>query len=215
MDAVQLVRLIEDIETAKSDDSKGEAPRRKGVLRSVSAKTLHAHSLRLVDRKLERATLFPFFDAEGTTHWVLLALEHPARVILLEWREGLFRKPLFGAMRLDLAWSVLDDATSELAEKVSYYWHWDPWWLLKLPTLKAHPASSPLYITNAVEPLGPVTGLYYSPDLGRVTWRAIEGDEGTTLKRWRPGLLPPSPRTARPPGPSGPREWRLRPFWER
>jgi hypothetical protein len=192
------------------------------VLFSVSQRSLHRRRFQLLDRPLERASLFPFFDASGAVSELMLVSEEGARIQLSRWRPGLFTRGWLRPHRLDLRSSQLQDVTRDDAEERVELLHFDPWWVLSEPRYAGHPAVPALRHTNIPGYDGEITRMYFDDRLSRVTHLGRGDAEALQLHQLKPDDMAAIARTRgrspRPATSSGLRQaarWRLRPFWER
>jgi hypothetical protein len=191
------------------------------VLFSVRQRSLHRRRFELLDRRVERASLFPLFDASGAVSALMLVSDEGASIQLVRWRPGLFTRGWLRPHRLDLRSSELEDATGDEAEERIELWHFDPWWVLLEPRYARHPAVPALRYTNIPGYDAEVTRVYFDASLSRVTHLGQGSGEALRLRRLKPDHLAPIARTRgrgpRPTTSGGLRQsaqWRLRPFWE-
>ncbi|MCA9797067.1 MAG: hypothetical protein KC910_34895 [Candidatus Eremiobacteraeota bacterium] len=179
----------------------------------LAAAALFRRPLDLEGVRLEQATVFPLFDEGGKVYKLLLVVEEPALVALVDWRPGLVSKPFFGPVRLDVRLGSLDDLTAREANEAAGWWHFDPWWLLTEPHLCKHPSAAPLRTTNCVDELEKVVSLNFARDLSKVTTITRSPGEGVQVLPFEPGLL--ARRTVEAVATNRRTAWRLRPFWQR
>lgn len=192
---------------------------------SVSQKALHGKTFHLPDGRLTEASVFPLFLRSGRVELLMVTDAASGLITLVDWRAGLFARALLGPRRLDLPLSqrrtTVADGDDLDAERLDRLWHFDPWWELDENRYAAHPLVPALKATNVCGWDDSWSGVWFSPSLGRVTWRA-RGEDGSDLARYRAEHLARAERRRRragvPPRDAGARwirrsEWRLRPFW--
>ncbi|MGE0493017.1 MAG: hypothetical protein AB7S38_27645 [Vulcanimicrobiota bacterium] len=179
----------------------------------LAAAALFRRSLELEGVRLDQATLFPLFDETGKVFKLLLVVEEPVLVALIDWRPGLVSKPFFGPVRLGVRLNSLDDLTAREANEATGWWHFDPWWLLTEPHLCKHPSAAQLRTTNCVNELEKVTSVNFARDLSMVTSLGHTRDGELRVVPLEPGWLPR--RTVEATPSSRRTVWRLRPFWQR
>lgn len=165
------------------------------------------------DTRMDKGSIFPLFDGEGTVHKLCIVEEETAQIFATPWRPKLVGKPLFRPIRLDLSYSALEDLTAREGYEVTGWWHYDPLWLFSEEHLKNHPATPPIKLTNAANELKDIVSLSFSRDLSRVKWMTKIVPEGKQLLPYDPTVLPP--RTESPEEAVSDVGWRLRPFWEK
>lgn len=179
----------------------------------LAAAALFRRPLDLEGVRLEQATVFPLFDENGKVYKLVLVVEEPALVALIDWRPGLVSKPFFAPVRLNVRLNSLDDLTAREAHEATGWWHFDPWWLLTEPYLCKHPAAAGLRTTNCVGELEKVASLNFARDLSKVTTISHTRDGELRVVPFEPGWLPR--RTVEATPSSLRTVWRLRPFWQR
>ena len=210
----------------------------------VSSKRLHQTWLQFPKRPngkrsrsgetISPVTLFPFFDQHGATTGVLIVQAagsgNPARLLAVRMEPGRKQRQIrprsFRGFRLEEAPRPLDDAAPDWLARS---WHFDPWWLLKLPGLDTHPATPALKATNIVPYLPrAIDRFYFSTDLERVKSMRKLASEGASLIQYRADKLsaldwqvpaePPQTELVAAAGSSVERRsekggFRLHPFW--
>jgi len=192
---------------------------RTGLL-GPSQRSLRARSLRLRDRRLDRASLFPFFDGDGRVRAVMVTDDQTGRISIVSGRTGLFIWRALGANRLSVRSSDLCDVESPDDWVLEELWHFDPWWELGAARYASHPAGPPLSRTNLAGYAGAPTSIWFDSAVGRVTWVASGSGDTWSLRRFSPALLKRAriERRERPSVPADEPEpapgWRLNPFWE-
>lgn len=184
----------------------------------VAARQLHRRRVRLRDRLLLQASLFPFFDGEGRVKASMLVWPDSESIVLLPHRPRLFRVPLLSDVTLRSDHQALVDTNAERATEITAgCWHYDPWWLLREPRFHGHSAVPVLKATNCVQRfVDPVRACYFSRDLSRLEALGLEekGSTDSTLVPFEPAHLPERPATV-PLQRRRAASWRLDPFWQR
>jgi len=190
---------------------------------------LGTSATRLHQRKLQgpagssfgRASVFPFFTAEGEVRWVLFVPTEPVGMRLFRWAPGRFHTPWFKALRIaepNAAKPMVEPSDASVLQDL---WHYDPWWLLAADSFRGHAAAGLLRATNCAEVIATPSGgavqlVTYERDLSRVEKVLFGSGDNAVWKPWTTELLPatypPRPRHA---SGRGRRRWRLDPLWAR
>ncbi len=201
---------------------------------SLEHPALYCRSLQLRGRRLEKASLFPFFDRQGATRLLMLTTQDSGRIALIGHHAGLFTRRRFRPSRLDVDFGALTNATESEHDRLADLWHFDPWWELGEARYAGHPAVPALKATNIPGHDKTWQTVVFDDTLGivrRVTLGTTEADpdrdeEGSEAsQRYTPRLLKRA-EAARfeatddgwstthraPTGWFKP--WRLQPFWE-
>jgi hypothetical protein len=167
--------------------------------------------VRLCDAELEDASLFPFFDDQGAADALMLVWPESRTIAVLELRSGLVEVPMWGAAALDVDFAALRDLDARGAARLAAgRWHYDPWWVLREPRFRGHPAVPALKATNCAGRLRkPFRQLYFEHDLSSI-YRLTVDYQG--FLAFSPDLLParPDPYPESSPAATG---WRLDPVW--
>jgi hypothetical protein len=187
------------------------------LLRTVSQRSLLSCRLELEDRPLERASLFPLFDDGGRTTMVMITTEENGRILLAEWRPGLFVRDWAWRNRLRVRFADLDDASTWDEERFEELWHFDPVWVLGEERYQGHGSVPAMRSTNIPGYDETVSGSRFDPSLGRAAYVTRGAGESVSLRRFTADTLAAAaerrraahrrPRAAVAAG------WRLRPFW--
>jgi hypothetical protein len=187
------------------------------LLRVVSQQSLASCRLDLEDRRLERASLFPLFDDEGQTRVMMITAEEDSRILLADWTPGVFGREWWWRNRLRLRFSDLNDASISDEGRFDDLWHFDPWWVLGAERYLGHGSVPALRRTNIPGYDTKMTGLTFSPDLGRAAYVVRESSDWKRPARFTPDTLAAAgqrrratPVRSRSDVVTG---WRLRPFW--
>ncbi len=183
----------------------------------LSQKSLHGRTLHLLDHRLDKASVFPLFDHEGSSRTLMLVTEASRDIMLADYRPGVFAKPYFGPGRLGLRRADLRDASEAEAEACTHLWHFDPWWLLGEPRYDGHVAVPPLKSTNIPGVDARIKQVWFDRSLAKVHWALL----GAEPSRFDPAVLDRAARerdervrTSGPRPAAQDQSWRLRPFWE-
>ena len=178
---------------------------------NIHQKVLYPCRVHLRDAVLERAGFFPFFDRHGQVHGYMLVWPSSSWIVWLDAGSD----PIEGIrpLRLKVDFGRLQDMGPHDLDLYPELWHYDPWWLLREPRYKGHPAVPPLKATNAVRYLKEVeNAALFSSDLrtviGPITDALPESRDAWELK------TPAAQRGLRRPVPSKGRvRWRLKRTW--
>lgn len=163
----------------------------------VHQKQLHEIDIDLIDVILKRASLFPFFDRQGTVHAHMLVWPKAPWIVMLDARDVVISSR---PTRLDIAFGELQNLHDDRFDRYRNLWHYDPWWLLADPRFTGHRAVPVLKNTNAVEPLEHCTYAgYFTRDLSEAV-----GDVSKFL---------PARAALHEPGRSERSAWRVRQSW--
>jgi len=187
----------------------------------VGQHSLHDSPVQLLDQRLDNASLFPFFDAEGVTRSLMLTHRNSSDIFLVPYRPGVFGRRLFGPNRISLQRSDLRNSRFEDAELVAPLWHFDPWWELAEERYADHPAVPTLRATNIVGFEESLRRIWFDSGLSQARLVAIGAGESRRLKGFSPGLLDEAKRkrvattSAQAASGKSRSEWKLRPFWEK
>ena len=173
----------------------------------IGARSLHRRKVRLQDAELEGASLFPFFDAGGAVAWLMLVWPGASTIAAMELQSVVV--PMWGAVEIDAEVAGILDLDAERAtELAASRWHYDPWWLLREPRYRGHPAVPALKASNCAGRFErPIRQLYFKHDLLAVATLTENHQEFFAFK---PELLPPREDLRPAPTLSG---WRLDPVW--
>jgi hypothetical protein len=187
------------------------------LLRIVSQQSLTSCRLELEDRLLERASLFPLFDDEGQTRVMMVTADEDSRILLADWTPGVFVREWWWRNRLRLRFSDLNDASTWDEARFEDLWHFDPWWVLGHDRYYGHGSVPALRRTNIPGYDTKMTGLTFSPDLGRAAYVARGYGNSKRTSRFTSDTLAAAGQRRRA-TPVRPRSdvatgWRLRPFW--
>lgn len=184
----------------------------------ASAKRLHHRPVQHPGGRLDAATLFPFFDRQGSIlHFLLVDAEQGQAWTFARGAVGV-RLPVFkNTIQIDAAPADLSPLDASGAARLAELWHFDPWWLLDEPPFKSLAFTPHLKATNCVDFLdvkSPNVG--FRRDLSRVTWVFRDAADARVGSRWRPDHLPAERPTL--PALDSYRtrtDWVLDPIWER
>ncbi len=187
----------------------------------VAARSLHQRRVGMRDTDLEQASLFPFFDRQGHVRALMLVSPPASHIVILEHRPDLVRVHWWGEIEIQTSFAALRDVSARRAAALAGLRHYDPWWLLRAPSFKSHPAVAALKATNCAGGfLKPVYGCYFSRDLSRLSGVTTKGTTNSGLAaidhcflRFTPELLPEVPEATRHKSPV--KRWRLNPSWLR
>jgi len=187
------------------------------LLRIVSQRSLVSCRLELEDRPLERASLFPLFDDEGRTRIVMITTPENGRILLADWKPGLFVRDWAWRNRLRLRFADLGDASTWDAERFEDLWHFDPVWVLGEERYQGHGAVPAMRSTNIPGYDQTVSGIGFDPSLGRASYVVRQSGESVSVRRFTTDTLAAVARSRRA-AHQRPRApvvvgWRLRPFW--
>lgn len=186
----------------------------------VGQHSLHDVRLEFLDQAVERASLFPFFDGEGTTRELMLTARDSSDILLFPYQPGRLRQRLFRPYRIALRRADLRDGSFEDAQRLATLWHFDPWWELAEPRYAHHSAVPTLRSTNVVGFRETFDRIWFDSQLSRVRLTATGAGEETKVKRFSPGLLAKahhqrSQQSSQPAAFAEPSsEWKLSPFWQ-
>jgi hypothetical protein len=187
------------------------------LLRIVSQRSLRSCRLEFEDRPLEGASLFPLFDDAGRTRMLMITAEENGRIMLADWRPGLFARDWAWRNRLRLRFADFNDASMWNEERFEELWHFDPWWVLGNERYHGHGAVPSLQSTNIPGYDPAITDMVFDRDLGCASYVATVSAESLSIRRFTADTLATMaqrrharldrPRRAAAVG------WRLRPFW--
>lgn len=138
----------------------------------VGQHALRGSRFQLLDRPLDGAALFPFFDDSGRTRAVMLLDGQTRRIVLRDWAPDLFERRWSGGHRLRLRFADLRDAAASDAERLGELWHFDPWWELRDARFSGHEAVPALQRTNVPAYDVTVQRLWFDRTLARVSYLA-------------------------------------------
>ncbi len=185
----------------------------------VGQHTLHGCTLRLRDRCLEKASLFPLFDGDGATQTLMVTSGSNGRIALVDYTPGMFTRRLLGPHELDLRTNDLRDAQLFDAERLNSLWHFDPWWELGNGRYADHPTVPALKTTNIPGFEQDWRSVWFDHTLGRASWVKSGKGDSVELRRFTSALLTRAEQrrerdVAHASATSAARtSWRLRPFW--
>lgn len=183
--------------------------------RPISAKRLHKRVLWFEDNSYWQATVFPFFDPSGrVAHFLIVRLDEPG-LFSIRARDELLRTVSFSAMRLSGPSSLLERLTSQQRlDELLAFWHYDPWWMLRLDAVSGMLGSVELRATNCVPHLPHNTrACFFDPSLRQVVKTTEGNDEGTQERPWKTIRLEDRATKVNPSGVDR-RTWILAPFWQ-
>ncbi len=182
-------------------------------------RTLHGCAVQLRDRRLEEASVFPFFDNQGKTQALMVTTADSDQIALVDYRANLVTKRLFQAPRLDLLHAELLETQLTDAHRLRNLWHFDPWWELGDARYAGHRAVPILKGTNIPGYDTWWRRVWFDSALGGV--RAVMAGTGDDIeyRRFKPSTLARAKKkrieSASVVEPTRtPRPWRLQPFWE-
>ena len=187
------------------------------LLRIVSQQSLLSCRLEFEDRRLERTSLFPLFDDEGQTRVMMITAEEDSRILLANWTPGVFVREWWWRNRLRLRFSDLNEASMWDEARLDDLWHFDPRWVLGDERFHGHGSVPALQRTNIPGYDTKMTGLTFSPDLGRAAY--VVGASGASKRpsRFTRDTLAAAGQRRRATPVRSRRDvatgWRLRPFW--
>ena len=191
------------------------------VIGKVSQHSLHRRPLELMDRVIERASLFPLIDQSGRTQALMLTSDDLASVYLIDWNPAVFEHRRFRPNRLQVRFADLRDSEISRATSLERLWHFDPWWLLGELRFAGHEAVPPLKRSNIPGYDREVQHAWFDKGLERMTHLGSGTGESYAIRRVDTRTLDDLARLRRartaPVVLSVVRtrvEWRLRPFWE-
>ena len=171
------------------------------------------------DGRLNRATLFPLFDVEGSVRSLLVIDHEEARLFALPWTPGLVCKPWFQAFRIDRNLEPLEELTLEETYSLSGLWHYDPWWLLAEPDFATREEAALFKNTNCVSHLEGLEALSFTADLSRISYGRVKDNGVVGIKSAQELELPLPvkivPEKQKRAASLRRGEWQLRPFWNR
>lgn len=107
-----------------------------------------SHGEELTVGRLEKASLFPYFDGRGTVRTVMLVW--PASPWIAFLGPERIEIGTFGSIRLRAELTELRDVEPRELEQAAQLWHVDPWWVLAESRFYGHPAVPALKATNVV-----------------------------------------------------------------
>lgn len=182
----------------------------------VNAKQLHSCPVHCVDERLERATLFPFFDREGSVEQLMLIDLNLRTLRVFPYHTGLVRPHVFQkGLTLRRRLADLPLMQPEDAIRLGELWHFDPWWILGTPPFDKQATTPLLKTTNCVDwlPLSPPS-VGFKRDLSRTAWLFEDGSDEGIGRRWSADFLPEHhPEVDRPWQRVSPSRWVLDPIW--
>lgn len=188
------------------------------VLRSVNQQSLKSCRLELDDRPFEGASLFPLFDDEGRTQVVMITTEENGRIMLADWRPGLFVRDWALRNRVRLRSTDLSDASMWDEERFADLWHFDPWWVLGEERYHGHGSVPALRSTNIPGYDSTWSGVIFDPALERATYVEKGSNHSHHVRRFKSDTLAAISERRRSAHTPSRREiavgWRLRPFWQ-
>ena len=181
----------------------------------IRALALHQRDIIVGGHPIPAATVFPFFDIDGTVFYLLIV--DPVNGELAVCEPNSVRKvPWFQAIQFQYATPL---SHSSYAEKLAALLHFDPWWLLKEEPFCDLDVTSSLKKTNCVDDFEKaVTGLYFSGSLTKVTSSYVHSSEAYSTKKFikHKAMLKHRYGESRRNEVNKnelPRGWRLDPFW--
>ncbi|MDP7017531.1 MAG: hypothetical protein QGG36_17140 [Pirellulaceae bacterium] len=180
---------------------------------SIGASRLHERRLVSGETRIDKATLFPFFDGGGAVHQVLIVDAGSADLRTFRIGEAGVVIPHWGTLRLGGSVRVADEHD---IDRLGRLWHYDPWWLLKDVRFASLPATPILKATNCVDSFEErPQDILFSICLSRLNKVrfSVPASEYKT-KRFEASMLPKRSAPPRSEGGSNSDSgWRLDPHW--
>jgi hypothetical protein len=178
---------------------------------TISARRLHHTAVKLRDKVLMGASVFPMFDRQGTVWKVMVTWRGSSRILMLDYAPGRFTQNWWGIV-VDASLAEERPLTPGSMPGLARLWHFDPWWVLREPRYGGGPELDILRKTNLSgrTPL-PVYRLNFEGDLSRV--RSVATERIGRPLPFDPAVLPEHQVRRRRSRRAGKPVWRLEKLW--
>jgi hypothetical protein len=177
----------------------------------ISAKRFARRKVVMLDGTIPKATLLPFFNAEGKTQAVLL-VDPQSTDLKMFWEPSRIAVPWWGAIRVD---DYPEEVTEDDLEELARLWHFDMWRLLADKPYADNELTETLKATNSVgQWRAPVKNLWYAGDLSRVRWVTVKGSDSDSIQAFSTEALPETRPLLKTKSASRQSGWELIPFWQ-
>lgn len=147
----------------------------------VRALSMHQRDIIVAGHPIPAATIFPFFDFDGTVFYLLIVDPVSGELTVCK-PQDVKRFPWFKPIKIRHSAPI---SHSNYVDKLSELLHFDPWWLLTEAPFCDYDYVSVLKMTNCVYDFDKdVTGLYFNGKLQQVTSSYVHTGENYSTKKF-------------------------------